>query len=135
MIVLDASIIAAAVTDSGGAGRSARNLLRRHGEAAWPDFADVETVAVLRKRWTAQALDDEAFLLAVDALAALPFTRFPARAFLGRVVELRANVSPYDAVYVALAEALDAELVTADRRLAAASGIRCRVRLVSPSGD
>ena len=41
-------------------------------------------------------------------------------------------MSPYDAVYVALAEALEAELVTADRRLAAAPVIRCRVRLVPP---
>jgi predicted nucleic acid-binding protein len=48
------------------------------------------------------------------------------------VFELRANVSPYDAVYVALAEALGAELITADRRLAAAPGIRCPVRMLSP---
>ena len=46
--------------------------------------------------------------------------------------ELRADVSPYYALYVALAEALDAELVTADRRLAAAPGLRCRVRLMPP---
>ena len=132
MIVPDASIIAAAVTDSGAAGRFARDLLRRDSGAALPDFADVETAAVLRKRWTARALDDEAFLVAIDALSALPFPRFPARAFLGRAYELRANLSPYDAVYVALAEALGAELVTADRRLAAAPGIRCRVCLVPP---
>ncbi len=43
-------------------------------------------------------------------------------------------MSPYDAVYVALAEALEAELVTADQRLAAAPGIRCRVRVISPLG-
>lgn len=135
MIVPDASIIAAAVVDSRGAGRFARDLLHRHGGAAWPDFADVETVAVLRKRWTARALADADFLVAIDALAALPFSRYPARAFLGRAYELRANLTPYYAVYVALAEALDADLVTADRRLAAAPGIRCRVRVVTDPED
>ncbi|MCU0282235.1 MAG: type II toxin-antitoxin system VapC family toxin [Acidimicrobiia bacterium] len=132
MIVPDASIIAAAVTDSGVAGPFARDLLRRSAGVAMPDFADVETTAVLRKRWTARALDDLDFLLALDALSALPFPRYPARAFLGRAYELRANLTPYDAVYVALAEALEAELVTADRRLAAAPGIRCRVRVIPP---
>jgi len=130
VIVPDASILAAATVDSGEAGRFARDLLRRHGEAAWPDFADVETVAVLRKRWAARVLDEMDFLVAIDALAALPFPRYPARPFLARAYELRANLTPYDAVYVALAEALDAELVTADRRLAQAPGIRCRVRVV-----
>lgn len=135
MIVPDASILAAAVTDSGAAGLLARDLLRRDAEVALPDFADVEAAAVLRKRWTARALDDKDFLVALDGLSALPFARYPARAFFGRVFELRANVSPYDAVYVALAEALGAELVTADRRLAAAPGIRCAVRVVPPSAD
>ena len=96
------------------------------------DFADLETAAVLRKRWLAGGLDDDRLRRALEALAALPFPRYPARPFLPRVYALRGNVSPYDAVYVALAEALDAELVTADRRLAAAPGIRCRVRLLPP---
>lgn len=87
---------------------------------------------MLRKRYLAGMIGDDRFLAALDALASLPFPRYPARAFLGRVFQLRANLTPYDAVYVALAEALDAELVTADRRLASAPGIRCRVRLVPP---
>ena len=134
MIVPDASILAAATGDDGPAGVRCRVLLRSAGEATLPDCADLETAAVLRKLWLAGKIGDVRFAAALDALNALPFPRYPARAFLGRVFELRSNVSPYDAVYVALAEALKAELVTADQRLAAAPGIRCRVRVVPPFG-
>lgn len=134
MIVPDASILAAATGNDGPAGARCRALLRSAGEAALPDCADLETAAVLRKLWLAGKIGDARFADALDALSDLPFPRYPARAFLGRVFELRANVSPYDAAYVALAEALDAELVTADQRLAAAPGIRCRVRVIPPLG-
>ena len=131
MIVPDASVLVNAVGDAGGPGAAARHLLQAT-TVAIPDVADLETAAVLRKRWIARSLDDRELRTALQALSALPFPRYPARAFLGRVYELRANLSPYDAIYMALAEALDAELVTADGRLVAAPGIRCRVRLVSP---
>jgi len=54
--------------------------------------------------------------------------RYPHDFLLPRVWELRANLTAYDAVYVALAEALDAPLVTRDRRLAAA-GHRARIEM------
>ena len=131
MIVPDASIVAAATGDDGPAGARCRALLRAAGEAALPDFADIESAAVLHKLWLTGKIDDARLAVALDALAALPFPRYPAGAFFGRVFELRANVSPNDAVYAALAEALDAELVTADGRLAAAPCIRCRIHLVA----
>ncbi len=56
--------------------------------------------------------------------------RYPALPLLPRVYALRNNITPYDAVYVALAEALNCPLVTADARLANAPGIRCEVQLV-----
>jgi predicted nucleic acid-binding protein len=130
VIVPDAPVLAAAVGDDGADGERCRALLRVAGEAFVPDFADLEVAAVLRKRWLAGGLDDARLRAALETLASLPFARFPARPFFSRVYELRANVSPYDAVYVALAEALGAELVTADRRLAAAPGIRCPVRVL-----
>jgi predicted nucleic acid-binding protein len=55
----------------------------------------------------------------------LPITRVPVGPLLQRAFELRANVTAYDACYVALAEALDCPLVTTDRRLANASAITC----------
>ena len=134
MIVPDASVLAAAVGDGGADGERCRTLLHEAGKASLPDFADLETAAILRQRWLAGGLDDNRLRGALEALAALPFPRYPARPFLPRVFALRANVSPHDAVYVALAEALGAELVTADLRLAAAPGIRCSVRVISPLG-
>jgi predicted nucleic acid-binding protein len=67
---------------------------------------------------------------ALDDLSDFPLHRYPNDVLLPRVWELRHNLTAYDAVYVALAEALDARLVTRDRRLAAASGHRARVELV-----
>ena len=97
-----------------------------------PDVADVETAAVLRKRWIAGSLTDERFATALVTLADLPFRRYPALAMLQRAYELRATVTVYDAVYVALAESLGCPLLTADARLARASGPRCDIRLLSP---
>ncbi len=134
MIVVDASVLANALGDDHGDGDVARQALAAAGELAVPDLADVETVAVLRKRWLAGGLDDDRLQAAVGDLADLPARRYPARPLLPRVVELRHNVSAYDAVYVALAEVLECELVTADRRLAAATGPRCRFRLVASTG-
>jgi predicted nucleic acid-binding protein len=98
---------------------------------AVPDLADVETVAVLRKRWLAGAIDDARFEAAVDDLVALPFARYPTLGLVHRAFELRANVTACDATYVALAEALGCDLATADARLAGAPGIRCRTRVVT----
>ncbi|MBA3410165.1 MAG: type II toxin-antitoxin system VapC family toxin [Geodermatophilaceae bacterium] len=60
--------------------------------------------------------------------------RFPVLGLLHRVFGLRANVTAYDACYVALAEALDWPLYTVDRRLAQASGPRCTMHLVTYPG-
>ena len=67
---------------------------------------------------------------AIDALQDFPLRRYPHDLLLGRVWELRHNLTAYDAVYVALAEVLDARLVTRDRRIAAAAGHHARVELV-----
>lgn len=130
MIVLDASVLANAVADDGADGESARNLLARQGGAAVPDLANIECLAVLRKRWTASMITDERFSAAVGDLADLPLERYPTLALTRRAFELRRNVAVYDACYVALAEALDAELVTTDGRLSRATGCRCSVRLM-----
>jgi predicted nucleic acid-binding protein len=63
-------------------------------------------------------------------LADLPLTRYPHGLLLPRIWDLRHNLTAYDAVYVALAEALRAPLVTRDHRLAGASGHRARIELV-----
>lgn len=131
MIVVDASVLANALGDDAEDGRSARSELRTAGDLAAPDLIDVETVAVLRKRWLAQAISTERFDAAVTDLLRLDFERVPTRRLIRRAYELRANVTAYDATYVALAEALGCELLTADLRLANATGPRCAIRVLT----
>jgi predicted nucleic acid-binding protein len=66
----------------------------------------------------------------LDTWRRLGMTRYPVFAFLDRVWELRDNLSAYDASYIALAELLDCDLLTADARLGGAPGIRCAITLV-----
>lgn len=129
MIVVDASVAANAVADDGPDGLAARAAMRNQQLSA-PDLLDVEVLAVLRKRWLSGDLGNERLAAAVDDLLDLPIERQPMTGLIRRAHELRSNVTPYDAVYVALAEALDCVLLTADRRLASAPGMRADVQIV-----
>ena len=130
MIVVDAAVLANVIGDDGADGRRARSELRVADQVAAPDLVDVETVAVLRKRWLAGALSERRFAIAIGDLEDLDVNRYPALALMRRAFELRANVTAYDAAYVALAEGLGCELLTGDGRLANAPGIRCAIRLM-----
>lgn len=131
MIVVDASILANALGDDEDDGDAARGELRAAGDLAAPDLVDVETVAVLRKRWLAGTVSEDRFDAAVTDLQRWDFERVPTLRLVRRAYELRANVTAYDATYVALAEALDCELLTADQRLAGATGPRCSIRVLT----
>ncbi len=130
MIVIDASILANVVGDDGTDGARARQELRTAGDVAVPDLVDVETVAVLRKHWIAKTISARRFAQAVDDLEDLALDRYPTLRFMRRAYELRDNVTVYDATYVALAESLGCELLTADRRLYKAAGPRCPIRIL-----
>ena len=95
---------------------------RRADHSANPRLVVVERT--LSARRASEALGD---------LADLPAERYGHRPLLGRVWELRHNLQAYDAAYVALAEALGAVLVTADRRLARCPGLTCQLEVVSKS--
>ena len=130
MIVVDASVLANVVGDDGGDGDRARREVRAGGDMAAPDLVDVETVAVLRRRWLAKAISESRFVAAIDDLEDLGIDRYPTLGFMRRAYELRNNITAYDAAYVALAEILECELLTADERLSKAVGPRCAVRLL-----
>lgn len=95
-----------------------------------PHLLDVEVAQVLRRYALAGEVAAERCRMALEDLAGLPLTRYPHDFLLPRAWELRDNLSAYDAMYVALAEALDAPLLTRDQRLANAPAHRARVELV-----
>lgn len=130
MIVADASIVSNALGDDGLDGAAARAVLRAERDLAAPDLVDVETVSVLRRRWLNGDLTAQRFRSAIADLGDLAIMRHPTLLFMSRAYELRANVTPYDAAYIGLAEALNCELVTADARLAQAPGPRCQIRII-----
>jgi predicted nucleic acid-binding protein len=131
VIVLDASVLVNALADDGHDGQVARRSIAAGGDLAAPDLIDVETVAVLRKRWLAGDLTARRFSSAVDDLEDLDLERYPMLPLMRRAYELRANVTAYDATYVVLAEHLGCALLTADARLAAAPRISCPVTVVT----
>jgi predicted nucleic acid-binding protein len=130
VIVIDASVLANVLADDGPDGEAARAHLRDAGELMAPDLVDVETVSVMRKRWLAKDLSARRFHTAIDDLEMLAVIRYPTRPLMRRAYELRSNVTPYDAAYVALAEGLACPLVTADERLASAPGPKCAIQVV-----
>jgi len=131
VIVVDASVLVTALADDHADGDRARAALQAAGALAAPELIDLEVTSVLRRAVAGGRLDDRRARQALDDLAALPLTRAPHLALLDRVWQLRANVTPYDAAYVALAEILGARLLTADVRLAHAPGPTCQIVVLS----
>jgi len=132
VIVVDASVVAPALADDGDDGDRARTRLRGERLLA-PELLDLEVISALRRAASAGGLDDRRARLAIDDFTALDIGRVGHRGLIERIWELRANVTPYDAAYVALAEALAVILVTADARLARATGPRCVIELLAPA--
>jgi len=130
VIVVDASVLAPALADDGDDGDQARECLRGE-ELAAPELIDLEILSMLRRAARSKRLDESRSLQALTDLAELPLSRAPHLPLLGRVWELRNNLSAYDASYVALAEVLETVLVTADGRIERATGIKCEVAVLS----
>ncbi|WP_432564957.1 type II toxin-antitoxin system VapC family toxin [Kineococcus sp. SYSU DK003] len=129
MIVVDASVLAPALADDGPDGDRARERLRGEALTA-PEVIDLEVTSVLRRAAAGGRLPDRRADLALHDLVDLPLRRAGHRFLLRRCWELRHTVTSYDAAYIALAEALDTTLVTADARLSRAPGITCEVDVV-----
>ena len=126
MIVVDASVIAPALADDDEDGERARSRLQGERLTA-PEVLDLEVVSVIRKAFASGALSRRRAGLALADLIDLDLERISHRPMLARIWELHENLTPYDAAYVALAETIDATLVTADRRLSLAPGPRCTI--------
>jgi predicted nucleic acid-binding protein len=130
MIVVDASAVLETLLRTPNAQALERRLFDPSQTLHAPHLLDVEVAQVLRRYAGNGEIDGERGRAALADLADLPLHRYPHDFLLPRVWELRENLTAYDAVYVALAEALDAPLLTCDRRLATAPGHQARVELV-----
>jgi predicted nucleic acid-binding protein len=129
MIVIDASALLEVLLRSPAAGGVEKWLFDPGQTLHAPHLLDVEVAQVIRRYAANGEIDSDRGRAAVADLADFPLHRYPHDLLLPRIWELRNNLTAYDAVYVALAEALDAPLLTRDRRLASAAGHDARIRL------
>jgi predicted nucleic acid-binding protein len=123
-LVIDASVVVAALIDVGTEGDWAESLIASEVLVA-PELMMVETTNILRRLELANEISPIESGLAQKDLMQLDVQVFPFHPFAERIWALRNNVTSYDAWYVALAEALDCPLATLDRKLTKASGVKC----------
>lgn len=127
MIVVDTSALVEFLVNGGEFGERVRTVLAA-SEIAAPHSIDLECASTLRGLVNGGKLPADEGKRALDLLARMSVLRYGHEPLLPRVWELRHNMWPYDAAYVALAELLGAELVTVDGKLAKAPNLRCVVR-------
>lgn len=131
MIVIDASVVVQWLLypDEGGQ----ENLGRKRTDADWlaaPFLLDAEVTHAIRRLVLVGHMSSGRALEAISDFLATPVERFPHAPFLPRVFQLRDNASAYDALYIALAEALGAPLLTRDAALARVPGLFTTIEVV-----
>jgi predicted nucleic acid-binding protein len=131
MIVVDASVIASMLGYTDDRGRKARTVMGRDLEWAAPEHWKVEVCSVMRGLALGGKITHELASRAVGRIPLLGVDTVPVDDLLPRMWQVRANISAYDAAYVALAERRDLTLVTADAKLARSATAYCRVELVA----
>ena len=122
--VADASAAVLALLNDG----DARRLLAREAVSV-PDLADSEVVHALRSQVIRRAITSTQAGEALGVWSRLGLRRFGVAGIVGRIWELRDDLTGYDATYVALAEYLESPLLTADARLGNAPGPTCPKKL------
>jgi predicted nucleic acid-binding protein len=132
LIVLDASAVIDLLLGLPPHAATTAELVRKHAPHLFaPHLLDAEVAQVLRRRVIRGHLSATDAVTSLDALEMLPITRYPHLPFVARAFDLRDNVTMYDALYLVLAEALGASLVTRDSALASVPGCRAQVRVLS----
>jgi predicted nucleic acid-binding protein len=130
VIVLDASVVVEILLQSKDGLRIQERVLDRAESRHAPHLLDVEVIQVVRRYWLAGRIDLQRAGQMLDDLSVMPIERHAHTVLLSRIWELRANLTAYDAAYVALAEALGAPLLTRDEGLASVQGHDAAIELV-----
>ena len=130
MIVLDASAAIEWLLQTATGVKIDRRIFARSESLHAPHLLDVEVAQVMRRYVRDKTLTTERAQQALEDLGDLTLNRYPHDFLIPRVWALRASLTAYDALYVVLAEVLDAALVTCDRRVASASGHQARVDVI-----
>ncbi len=130
MIVVDASAVLEVLLRGSAAGAVEGRLFAPDEALHAPHLIDLEIVQVLRRHVLAGAMTAKQGAEALDVWRGFPLRRWTHEALLARAWALRETLTAYDAAYVALAEALDAPLLTTDSKLARAAGHGARVEVV-----
>lgn len=125
--VVDASVLVAALVDSGPEGAWSEETVAAEGSLIAPELVLVEASNILRRLERSDQISRAEATLAHSALLRLELELFPFAPFAERVWELRKNLTCYDAWYVAMAEAFECPLVTLDRKLSRANGPMCEI--------
>lgn len=131
LVVVDASVVTAFYASDDPRRELVAARLARGDALFAPAHLDVEVVSALRGMSGSNPALTAAVPTALHHLAGFPIRRMSLAPLMQRMWELRDNVTAYDAAYVALAERLDADLVTSDTKLATATGPRCRFEVIS----
>ena len=130
MIVLDASAVLDWVLRTSAGQQFDQRMYARPESLHSPHLLDLEVTQVLRRRVREGMLSADRAAAALEDLATARIARYPHYHLLPRIWQLRHNLTAYDAAYVALAERLDATLVTCDRKLGKAAGHQARIELI-----
>lgn len=129
MIVTDASVILELLLRTPAAEAIEARAFDAGETLHAPHLLDVEVAQVLRRYAARGEISAARGRLALDLLTRFPIARYAHEPLLTRIWGLRANMTAYDAAYVALAEALGATLLTRDERMATVPGTRARIEL------
>jgi predicted nucleic acid-binding protein len=129
LIVVDASAAVTMFLNLGPNAGRVQDRLRQAEEVHIPHLFDVEVLHVLRCYSLRGDLSGKQSRLILSLLREMKAVRYPHAPLAARIWEMRENLTAYDAAYVALAEVLDAPLLTMDARVAQAPGIRAEVEL------
>ena len=130
MIVLDASAAIEWLLQTPAGIKIEKRVFSRSEQLHAPHLLDVEVAQVLRRYAREKTLSEQRAREALEDLDDLPLNRYPHNFLITRVWDLRATLTAYDAVYVALAEVLGAVLLTCDRRIASAPGHHAKVEVI-----